>query len=71
MIICLGRLLPSASSDLTRRLSGQPQRLPIWSCSRRGLPSQPVARAAGALLPHRSTLACLKNRRSSFLWHFP
>ena len=33
------------------------KRSPIWSCTGRGLPSRPVARAAGELLPHRFTLA--------------
>ena len=28
----------------------------VWSCSGWGLPSQPVARTAGELLPHRFTL---------------
>ena len=31
---------------------------PAWPCSWWGLPSRPVARVAGALLPHRFTLAC-------------
>jgi hypothetical protein len=32
-------------------------RSPIWPCTGRGLPSRPVARTAGELLPHRFTLA--------------
>ncbi len=32
------------------------ERSPIWSCTGRGLPSRPVARTAGELLPHRFTL---------------
>ena len=33
------------------------KRSPIWSCTGRGLPSRPVTRTAGGLLPHRFTLA--------------
>lgn len=43
MIINLGRLLPAASSDLTRERNGPLHGSPIRSCSRWGLPSQPVA----------------------------
>ena len=32
--------------------------LPAWPCSGWGLPSRQVALVAGALLPHRFTLAC-------------
>jgi len=32
--------------------------VPVWSCSGWGLPSRPVSRDAGELLPHRFTLAC-------------
>ncbi len=32
------------------------KRSPIWSCTGRGLPSRPVTRTAGELLPHRFTL---------------
>jgi hypothetical protein len=45
-----------------------------WPCSRWGLPSQPVTRTAGALLPHRFTLTThSRNCRSAvcFLLHFP
>jgi len=45
---------------------------PIWSCSRWGLPSNPVTRITGELLPHLFTLTERKPaRRFSFLWHFP
>jgi len=44
MIIYLGRQLPAASSDLTRELKRATCYSPIWSCSRWGLPSRPVAR---------------------------
>jgi len=57
MIIYLRRRLPGAFSDPTRGRSGPLHRPPIRSCSGWGLPSRPVAAAAGALLPHRSTLA--------------
>jgi len=56
-IITLGRWSPNASS-------GQPEgdsetghlSPPIWPCSGRGLPGQPVTRTAGGLLPHHFTL---------------
>lgn len=43
-IIYLGRLLPACSSDLPERVTGSHMRAPIRSCSRWGLPSQPVSR---------------------------
>ena len=71
MIIPLGRPLPTASSDRTRRLQAsnlsptsthpawvnrRRERLPIWSCTGWGLPNPDVATGIGALLPHRFTL---------------
>jgi len=43
---------------------------PIWPCSRRGLPSCPVARNTGELLPHLFTLSPVTGW-FPFLWHFP
>ena len=43
-IIYLGALLPVCSSDLPERVTGSHVRAPIRSCSRWGLPSQPVSR---------------------------
>ena len=34
--------------------------VPVWPCSGWGLPSRPVTRLAGGLLPHRFTLACAR-----------
>ena len=44
VVIYLGEKLPFPSSDHTRGLGGQRHSPPIWSCSWRGLPGQPVAR---------------------------
>jgi hypothetical protein len=66
MAIHLGRPLPSASRDRPERLRGTRmpapvsevrRAVPIWSCSRWGLPCRPRCRRRGALLPHRFTLA--------------
>ena len=51
--------------------------IPIWSCSRWGLPCRPRYRGRGALLPHPFTLAARPPRRAGLglavcsLWHFP
>lgn len=49
--------------------------VPIWSCSRWGLPCRFRCRSRGALLPHPFTLAgCRAEAREQavcFLWHFP
>ncbi|KSV17095.1 hypothetical protein CY91_04940 [Dehalococcoides mccartyi] len=37
-------------------------RSPIWPCSGRGLPGQPVTRTAGELLPHHFALTCFHRR---------
>jgi hypothetical protein len=61
MAIPLGRSLPNASRDLPGRLPGNGLRaIPIWSCSRWGLPCRDRCRPRGALLPHRFTLARLR-----------
>ena len=58
MTIPLGRPLPDASRDLPGRQRGNaPYTVPIWSCSRWGLPCRLRRRKRGALLPHRFTLA--------------
>ena len=49
--------------------------VPAWPCSEWGLPSRPVTRLAGGLLPHRFTLACAvlertTHRRSDFCGTF-
>ena len=57
MTIPLGRPLPDASRDLPGRQRGNAIcAVPIWSCSRWGLPCRLRCRSRGALLPHRFTL---------------
>jgi len=57
MTIPLGRPLPDASRDLPGRLPGNGLRaIPIWSCSRWGLPCRPCCQVRGALLPHHFNL---------------
>jgi hypothetical protein len=64
MAIPLGRQLPAASRNLPGRLSGNGLRaIPIWSCSRWGLPCRSRCRDRGALLPHHFTLAWRERRR--------
>ena len=67
-IIPLGRALLRGSRDLPGRLGPatalpwrEPRRaVPIWSCSRRGLPCRPCHQVRGALLPHPFTLTLLR-----------
>src|SRR5204862_4959698 len=61
--IPLRRPLPGGSSDLLGtwwrrgpRRRAKPA-VPIWSCSRWGLPCPPCHHGGGALLPHHFTLA--------------
>jgi len=74
MAIHLGRPLPGASRDRPGRrprklaFALQIQRLeeravPIWSCSRWGLPCRRRYRRRGALLPHHFTLAAPEGAR--------
>ena len=57
MTIPLGRPLRNASRDLPgRRRGNAPIAIPIWSCSRWGLPCRLRCRSRGALLPHLFTL---------------
>ncbi len=63
MTIPLGRPSPDASRDLPGRRSGNGSHaVPIWSCSRWGLPCRVRCRTRGALLPHRFTLASVRDR---------
>ena len=73
----------SSRSTVTRTLE-QPTRsvfvgvghpsLPIWPCSRWGLPSHACYQSCGELLPHRFTLACVlvnqHHRRFAFCCTF-
>ena len=47
------------------------KRSPIWSCTGWGLPSSPVTRRTGALLPHLFTLTPPEGEAVYFLLHFP
>jgi len=50
------------------------KRLPIWSCTRWGLPCPPCRHGGGELLPRHFNLTCERSRAPSavsFLWHFP
>ncbi len=79
MTIHLGRPLPDASRDRPGRRRGNPpaglsrRAVPIWSCSRWGLPCRPRRRERGALLPHPFTLAGGRKPRPAVcsLWHCP
>jgi len=71
MTIPLGRSLPSASRDRPgQRAESSSDAVPIWSCSRRGLPCRLRCRRRGALLPHRFTLTA-QVRRSDLCGAFP
>ena len=73
MAIPLGCELPHTSRDLPGRLSGNGlHAVPIWSCSRWGLPCHLCCQRRGALLPHLFNLAAALGRWAvSFLWRFP
>jgi hypothetical protein len=77
MAIHLGRPLPDASRDRPGRRRGNPpaganrRAVPIWSCSRWGLPCRSRCRSRGALLPHPFTLADAARRRFAFCGTFP
>ena len=45
--------------------------VPIWFCSRWGLPCRPCCQRRGALLPHPFTLTPDVSVAVCFLWHFP
>jgi len=73
--IPLGRPLPGASSSqpgwLARRPAGFRRVIPIWLCSRWGLPCRFCCQTRGALLPHLFTLTLSEDRAVCSLWHFP
>ena len=68
-IIHLGHLSPNASSNLPEPSAGSAFRVPIWSCSRWGLPCHHCYQQCGALLPHHLTLT--STLAVYFLWHLP
>src|SRR5207248_7747801 len=76
-VISLAERLPARSSDLPEGRKGPDQPCPlIWSCSRWGLPSQPVTRLLvgsyikGLASPHHFTLTA-HVRRYTFCCTFP
>lgn len=78
MTIPLGRLLPDGSScqpgplGLKRpRRHCCPRMVPIWRCSRWGLPCRPCCQGRGGLLLHRFTFSPANAKVVSFLWRFP
>ena len=72
MAIPLGRSLPNASRDLPGQRPETAIAVPIWSCSRWGLPCHLRYRRRGALLPHHFNLARIEiRRRSIFCCAFP
>jgi len=70
-------LLPDTFSNQPGQQLGKPayaaaspaSAIPIWFCSRWGLPCRPCCQGRGALLPHPFTLTC--KQVVCFLWHFP
>ena len=76
MVIHLGYSLPNISCNPPERRRGNTPKttwffaVPIWFCSRWGLPCHSCCQKCGALLPHPFTLACVIQAVCS-LWHFP
>jgi len=68
-----GRAVTGALEQPTRRHRGPRHRLPIWSCSRWGLPCRPVARLAVRSYRTVSPLPRIPEDRSAVcsLLHFP
>ena len=52
------RFVTKSLMQPTRTLCESHNQVPIWSCSRRGLPYHLCCHKRGALLPHRFTLTC-------------
>jgi len=74
-----GRLSRPTRTATRKRVSSPAEArnsaVPIWSCSRWGLPCRFRCRSRGALLPHPFTLTRCRaeawGRAVCFLWHFP
>jgi hypothetical protein len=64
----LGRAALPRAATLARDAA---DRLPMWPCSRWGLPCRPRYRGRGGLLPRRFTLTRRERRAVSSLWHSP
>ena len=78
MAIHLGRPSRTGSSSQPGPAGGEgapgalpPHAVPIWPCSRRGLPCRDRYRPRGGLLPHRFTLTPGVPGAVCFLWRFP
>lgn len=83
MTIPLARLLPDGSSCQPGSARGKtplrpkPRAIPIWHCSRWGLPCRFCCQSRGGLLPHRFTLTTEESTKADHamavcsLWRFP
>ena len=62
---------PTRTSQAVSPAGRSRRDVPIWSCSRRGLPCRRRCRRRGGLLPHPFTLAAREREAVCFLWRFP
>ena len=62
---------PTRTSRAVSPARRTPHDVPIWSCSRRGLPCRPCRQVRGGLLPHPFTLAAREREAVCFLWRYP
>ncbi len=78
-VIHLGLQSPEGSSGLPRAIGEDNHRLPIWPCTRWGIPCHLCYQRCGGLLPHLFTLtphSFFNNNKNEcgavfFLWPFP
>ena len=67
-----GHLMQPTRTAAQKPAWGQrPRAVPIWFCSRWGLPCRHCCQRRGALLPHPFTLTPDMSGAVCFLWHFP
>ncbi len=66
----LGLKRPCGRS-LRLRADRPPREVPIWHCSRWGLPCRSCCQSRGGLLPHRFTFSPARSGVVSSLWRFP
>ena len=62
---------PTRTSGAVNPAKRTPRDVPIWSCSRRGLPCRRRCRLRGGLLPHPFTLTAREREAVCFLWRYP
>ena len=62
---------PTRTSGAVNPAKRTSRDVPIWSCSRRGLPCRRRCRRRGGLLPHPFTLAGSEEQAVCFLWRYP